>query len=161
VRKLVIRRIFQAPVEQVFRAFVSPEALKAWWSPRGYDAIDAHADVRVGGRYQLVMRSQTSASTVYVHGFYQEISPPTRLVFTHMFERRDGGAMFVEAGLADHQTLVTVEFHARGRATELVLIQEKLPTAAAGEALQIGWQGILDRLGEYLGQGGEIPRPDA
>ena len=151
-RKLTLRRTFQVPPEAVFQAFVSEEALKEWWSPKGYVAVEAHADVRVGGQYSLVMRAQTGSATVYVHGFFQEIAPPHKLVFTHMFERRGGGELFAQVGLADHQTLVTVEFKAHGGGTELVLVQEKIPTRGAEELVQVGWQGILDKLAWYLGR---------
>ncbi len=151
-RKLVLRRTFPAPPEEVFQAFVSAEALKEWWSPKGYVAVEAHADVRVGGRYSLVMRSKSGSETVYVRGFYQDISPPKKIVFTHVFEKRSGGAMFARARLADHQTLVTVEFKAHEGATELILVQEKIPTPAAEDLVQIGWQGILDKLAGYVGR---------
>lgn len=147
-RKLTLRRIFHASPEEVFQAFVSAEALKEWWSCEGYVTVEAHADVRVGGRYSLVMRSQTGSETVYVHGLYRDISPPTKIVFTHVFESRSSGA--IPLGLADHQTLVTVEFKALGGATELTLVQEDIPTLAAEDLVQIGWQRILDKLAWYL-----------
>jgi len=156
-RKLTLRRTFPVPPEAVFQAFVSAEALKEWWSPKGYVTVEAHADVRVGGRYSLVMRAQTGSTTVYVQGFFHEITPPHKLVFTHVFERRGDGELFAQVGLADHQTLVTVEFKARAGGTELVLVQEKIPTRGAEELVQVGWQGILDKLARYLGSvdGGE------
>lgn len=160
-RKLTLHRTFQAPPEAVFRAFVSAEALKEWWSPKGYVAAEAHADVRVGGRYSLVMRALTGSAAVYVHGFFQEIVPPHRLVFTHMFERREGGELFEPVGLAGHQTLVTVEFKAHGSGTELVLVQEAIPTPVAEEMLEIGWRGILDNLAAYLGRAGGAEARDA
>jgi glutathione S-transferase len=149
-RKLTRRRIFQALPEEVFQAFVSAEALREWWSPEGYVVVEAHADVRVGGQYRLVMRAQTGSETVYVRGSYEEITPPHKLVFTHMFENRDSGGLLARAGLAGHQTLVTVEFKAHGSTTELVLVQENIPTPDAEELVQVGWQGILDHLASYL-----------
>ena len=149
-RKLVLRRTFPAPPEEVFQAFVSAVALKEWWSPKGYVTVEAHADVRIGGRYSVVMRSQAGSETVYVHGFYRDIRPPNKIVFTHVFDRRGGESMFAQVGLAEHQTLVTVEFKALGGATELILVQEKIPTQAAEDLVQIGWQGILDKLERHL-----------
>jgi uncharacterized protein YndB with AHSA1/START domain len=151
-RKLALRRTFQAPPEKVFQAFVSAEALKEWWSPKGYVAVEVHVDARVGGQYRLAMRSQTGSETVYVRGVYREISPPNKLVFTHIFERRGSVAPFEQVGLADHQTLVTVEFKGHGDTTELILVQEKIPTRAAEELVEVGWRGIFDKLAGYLGR---------
>jgi uncharacterized protein YndB with AHSA1/START domain len=145
-RKLALRRTFAAPPEKVFQAFLSGEALKAWWSPEGYLAIEAYADARVGGEYRVVMRSQSGADTVYVRGVYREINPPHRLVFTHTFESRGGSAPFAHAGLVGHETLVTVELTAKGDKTELVLVQERIPSADAETMLRGGWEGILDKL---------------
>lgn len=149
-RTLTLRRIFQAPAAAVFQAFLSAEALGEWWSPAGYMTIEAHADSQVGGRYRLVMRSQSGSDTVYVHGIYQEISPPSKLVFTHTFARFEGAPQVAAAGLTGHQTLVTVVFRAHAEVTEVVLVQEPIPSAAAEQALQHGWQEILDKLGSYL-----------
>jgi uncharacterized protein YndB with AHSA1/START domain len=151
-RKLTRRRIFHASPEEVFQAFVSAEALKEWWSPEGYVVVEAHTDVRVGGQYRLVMRAQIGSETVYVRGAYEEITPPHKLVFTHMFEQQGRGGPLARVGLAGHQTLVTVEFKAHGSATELVLVQENIPTPGAEELVQVGWQGILDHLALYLGR---------
>ena len=150
-RKLTVRRTFQAPPEEVFRAFVSLEAIKEWWAPKGHVTLEVQVDVRVGGQFRLVTRSETGSRVVYEHGSFMEISPPNKLVFTHVFERRSTGVPFAEVGLADYQTLVTVEFHARAGATEVVLVQEAIPTAAAEDVVRVGWQGTLDKLAEYLG----------
>ena len=149
-RKITLRRTFQAPAAAVFQAFLSTEALREWWSPTGYVAVEVHADARVGGQYRLVMRSQTGSDTVYVHGGYREITPPTKLVFTHTLAQQGDSAQFAAVGLAGHQTLVTVVFHAHGDATEVVLVQEQIPTAAAEQTLQYGWQAILDKLAGHL-----------
>jgi uncharacterized protein YndB with AHSA1/START domain len=153
-RKLTLRRTFQAPAAEVFEAFLSAEALGEWWSPAGFKTIEAHTEAQVGGWYRLVMRSQTGSDTVYVHGTYQEISPPSRLVFTHTFARFEGAPQVAPAGLTGHQTLVTVVFRAHGEATEVVLVQEPIPSAAAEQALQHGWQEILDKLASYLARAG-------
>jgi uncharacterized protein YndB with AHSA1/START domain len=149
--QLTVRRTFQASAAKVFEAFVSAEALKEWWSPEGFTAVEAHVDARMGGKYRVVMRSHTGSDVVYVHGTYLEISPPTRLVFTHTFERRSSYAPLAEVGLGALRTRVTVIFQPRGDVTEVVLLQEKLSTADAEQMLRLGWEGILGKLAGYLG----------
>lgn len=148
--RLTLRQTFDAPPEAVFEAFVSAEALREWWSPEGYAAVEVQVDARVGGRYSVVMRSHAGSDTVYVRGVFREISRPHRLVFTHMFEYRGSSAPFASVGLAGHETLVTVEFIARGARTELVLMQEQIPSPGAEHMLQVGWQGILANLARYV-----------
>jgi uncharacterized protein YndB with AHSA1/START domain len=148
--KLTVRRIIPAASAEVFAAFLSAEALKEWWSPEGFVAVEAQVEARVGGRYRVVMRDHTGSEFVHVQGTYLEISPSTRLVFTHTFERRSSYAPLAEVGLEALHTRVTVEFHARGDATEVILVQEKIPTAPAEQMLRLGWSGILDKLAAYL-----------
>jgi uncharacterized protein YndB with AHSA1/START domain len=148
--RLTLRRTFHAPPELVFRAFISAEALKEWWSPEGYDAVEVQVDARVGGRYSVVMRSRAGPDIVHVSGIYQKIRQPRGLVFTHMFEHRGSSAPFTQVGLAGHETLVTVELIAHGETTELILVQEQIPTPDAEQMLQVGWQGIMANLARHL-----------
>jgi len=69
-----------------------------------------------------------------------------------VFEHRGSRAPFARVGLTGHETLVTVEFIARGEATDLILVQEQIPTLDAEQMLQVGWQGILAHLGQHLEQ---------
>ena len=154
VDKLILRRTFQAPIAEVYQAFLSAEALKEWWSPEGFVAVAAQVDARVGGQYSLVMHSQTGSDVVYVRGLYREITPPTKLVFTHVFEAGSTYPPFTAAGLIGHETLVTVELYPQGDVTELVLVQEQLPTPTADELVQLGWQGIFEKLAGYVGRAG-------
>src|SRR5262245_57729728 len=151
--RLILRRTFQASATELFQAFVSAAALKEWWSPEGFVAVAAQVDARVGGQYSLVMRSQTDSHVVYVRGLYREITPPTKLVFTHVFEAGSTYPPFAAAGLIGHETLVTVELYPERDGTELVLVQEQLPTPAADELVRIGWQGIFEKLAGYVGKG--------
>jgi uncharacterized protein YndB with AHSA1/START domain len=148
--RLTLRQTFGATPEVVFEAFLSAEALKEWWSPEGYAAVEVQVDARVGGQYSVMMRSHTGSDTVYVSGVYQEISRPHRLVFTHMFQHRGSSAPFARVGLAGHETLITVEIIGRGATTELILVQEQIPTPDAEQMLQLGWQGILVHLARHL-----------
>jgi uncharacterized protein YndB with AHSA1/START domain len=135
-------------VADVFAAFLSAYALKSWWAPAGYEVARAEVDARVGGRYRLEMRPLDGSPSVSIHGVFRELDPPRRLVFTHTFEQ-SSGEPFAAAGLTDHFTLVTVELRADRDGTEVVLVQEEIPSTAAGGVLRQGWESILDRLAAY------------
>jgi uncharacterized protein YndB with AHSA1/START domain len=148
-RRLTLRRTLNAPVAEVFAAFLSANALESWWAPAGYEVIRAEVDARVGGHYRLVMRPLDGSPSVSIHGVFREIDPPARLVFTHTFEEGSGD-LFAIAGLTDHHTLVTVELRADRDGTELVLVQEQIPSTAAEGVLRPGWESILTRLAAYV-----------
>ena len=58
-REITISRIFDAPREIVYRAFVDPDQLGQWFGPVGYSVPyeSVHVDARAGGFQRLVMVS--------------------------------------------------------------------------------------------------------
>jgi uncharacterized protein YndB with AHSA1/START domain len=132
---LRVERRFAAPPDRVFAAWTSAEELSAWCAPPPATP-DAEADVRVGGRWRIVM-SAPDGSQHRVGGTYREIDPPRRLVFTWQWEN-----------IPDFpETIVTVEFTARADGgTDLLLVHEGLPSDESGQQHREGWDGCLDKL---------------
>jgi uncharacterized protein YndB with AHSA1/START domain len=56
-QQILITRIFDAPREQVFKAWTDPDQVAAWYGPAHFDTPRdrIHIDLRVGGRYELTM----------------------------------------------------------------------------------------------------------
>jgi uncharacterized protein YndB with AHSA1/START domain len=54
---LVIKRIFDAPRELLWKAWSDPEQMKRWWGPKGFTTPVCKIDFRVGGVYLYCMRS--------------------------------------------------------------------------------------------------------
>ncbi len=145
---LQIKRRFTAPREEVFRAWTDPEALKRWFAPSDdFSTPVAEVDLRVGGRYRIQMRAPDGEPHT-VGGVYREISPPGKLVFTWAWEEETscGGAPMDVSG----DTLVTVEFHDRGGATEMVLTHERFADKPTRDKHNEGWTGCLDRLAKVV-----------
>jgi len=84
-------------------------------------------------------------STHVAVGQYREIRSPERLVYTWRWEVSDVAGDFED-------TIVTLEFHDRGRETELVLIHEKLPNAEERGKHEHGWNGCLAQLARYISE---------
>jgi uncharacterized protein YndB with AHSA1/START domain len=153
-RRLTLRRTMNASAADVFAAFLSADAITHWWAPAGHAVLHSAVDARVGGRYRLETQAPDGASRVSIHGVFREIDPPRRLVFTHTFEQDSTDEPLAAAGLIDYQTLVTVELRVHQDGTEVVLVQEKIPSVEAEGVLRHGWESILDRLGAYVTQTG-------
>ena len=79
-------RLFDAPRELVFEVMTKPEHVKHWWGclGDGYSVPVCEIDLRVGGRWRFVNRHPKGDAAF--HGEYREIAPPSRLVFTEIFE---------------------------------------------------------------------------
>ncbi len=139
-RILRLTRTFAAPRETVFQAWTDREILVKWWGPKGYTVPVAEIDVRPGGAWRTCMRSP-EGEEYCVGGVYREVIPPEKLVFTWAWES-DG-----EPG---HETVVTIEFHDKDGATELVLVQELFESVEARDKHNQGWSSSFDCLAEAL-----------
>lgn len=144
---LQIKRTFAAPREKVFRAWTDPKALMRWFAPSDdYSTPLVEVDLRVGGKYRIQMKAPDGQAHT-VHGIYREVTPPSKLVFTLSWEEAACGGPEMTP---EQETLVTVEFHDRGGATDIILTHEYFPTVKARDSHNEGWTGCLDRLAKVL-----------
>ena len=128
-----VRRTIDASAEELFDAWLDPEAIAQWMRPNGIDSTTAAVDARVGGSYTITMDRESGA--LLHKGVYQEIDRPRRLVFT-----------WSARGALEPPSLVTVEFKKRGRLTEVVVTHEQLPGEDQVLAVNNGWSQAIDRL---------------
>lgn len=133
-----LSRLLPALPEEVFAAWTDPESLRQWMCPGTTTVAAVEVEVRVGGRFCIVMRDEKGDLTHA--GEYREIRPPQRLVFT-----------WRSNATRNEETLVTVELYPRGDETELVLTHERLPDEPAVVKHTQGWRGIMEKLAMYLG----------
>jgi glutathione S-transferase len=132
---LEVRRTFAAPRQRVFDAWTRAEELRRWFAPGPLTTAVAEVDLRVGGRYRVTMRGPDGAEHT-VTGVYRAIEPPKRLVYSWRWEDKPSAG----------ESTVTVEFHERGRSTEVVLRHEGLPSAKEIAEHEHGWNGCLEKL---------------
>lgn len=85
-REICLTRLFDAPRQLVFEAMSKPEHVKRWWGclGEGYSVPVCEIDLRVGGKWRFVNRHPKGEAAF--HGEYKEITPPSRIVFTEIFE---------------------------------------------------------------------------
>jgi len=56
-KEITIVRIVSAPLERVWRAWTEPSELKRWWGPNDVSIPECEVDLRVGGRFYIVMEA--------------------------------------------------------------------------------------------------------
>jgi uncharacterized protein YndB with AHSA1/START domain len=152
---LHLTRTFDAPREDVYRAWTEPERLRQWLMPSTGSSPDAEIDLREGGSYRIEMR--IGDDVAYVGGDYLEVRPPERLVFTWTWEPVELAKASTPEGRAMGATLndtgetrVSVEFREQGDSTEVVLTHEALRTDAVREGHELGWMNTFDQLEKVL-----------
>lgn len=82
-REITIRRVFDAPREQVWKAWTEPEQLSRWWGARGWSAPlgEIRMDVRAGGEFRVLGVRDADGARMPTVGVYREVVAPERLVF--------------------------------------------------------------------------------
>ena len=138
---LQITRTFAASRQEVFDAWTHAEKLTRWLCrvSAQHSTKIVELDARAGGRYRLEVT--TPEGEVYVlSGFYREVRPPDRLVFTWQWET---DPKFGES-------LVTVELFGRGDLTEMVLTHERFPSKQSRDRHAVGWDGCFQQLDDAL-----------
>jgi uncharacterized protein YndB with AHSA1/START domain len=148
--KLQLTRVFDAPRELVFKAWTDANQFKQWFGAAvcgGGSLQSVKVDARVGGKYRLQVQKSDGEFYTTV-GTYREVKAPERLVFTWAFEKDGSGEEFGE--VEPPEMLVTLEFNARGKQTELILTHEKFASADSRDRHEQGWTRCLDALGKFV-----------
>ena len=138
VLRLRLERVIRAPRERVFQAWTRAEDLERWSAPEGITIDSGKLDLRVGGEWGVVMR-EADGTRHEAFGAYVEVTPPSKLVYTHAWRTAAGGS--------SPETTVTVEFLAEGAAaTRVVLTQTGFTAKPSLDGHVHGWSSTLDRL---------------
>jgi uncharacterized protein YndB with AHSA1/START domain len=76
---LRLSRVFHAPRETVFKAWSSAEHVTRWFCPETFTIPDVKVEMRVGGAFDVCMRSPAGAEH-WIRGKFAEVTPHARLV---------------------------------------------------------------------------------
>ena len=77
------------------------------------------------------------------------------LIISGEFELIDRPRLLVYSWHAgdDHGSRVSVRFNARGEATEVIVIHERIPNTSIRQSHEAGWNGCLDGLEQHFETG--------
>jgi uncharacterized protein YndB with AHSA1/START domain len=100
-QEIRMTRLFDAPRDLVFEVMTTPEHVRQWWGRlgEGYSVPVCEIDLRVGGGWRFVNRHPNGEAAFF--GEYREIVPPSRLVFTEIFEQFPDSISVVTTELAE------------------------------------------------------------
>jgi uncharacterized protein YndB with AHSA1/START domain len=73
-KKIKVAREFDAPVEQVWKAWTEPQLLDQWWAPRPWKAVTKSMDLRPGGMWLYYMLGP-EGDRQYCKVDYETITP--------------------------------------------------------------------------------------
>jgi uncharacterized protein YndB with AHSA1/START domain len=140
-----VSRTLHAPRELVFRAWSSPDHIKCWFAPTGFTVPEANVDMRIGGPFEVLMRSPRGEEH-WARGKFVELSRFDRLVIDFTVEDPKGHALF--------RAFTEANFSEALGGTKLDVTQNYTvldPDAAwMAEGAPQGWAQTLDNLSAEL-----------
>ena len=152
-KTITIERTFQAPVEDVWELWTTKEGIESWWGPDGFTTKVFKLELRPKGELHYAMTATAPEQIDFLkragmsltnetRGWYDEIVPNRRLVFTQV-------ADFVP-GVAAYDVEALVELHASAQGVRLVLTIDAMHDERWTQMARMGWEGQLTRLDAAL-----------
>lgn len=142
-----LHRVFRAPPERVYRAFIEPDAMVKWLPPHGFTATVERMDARVGGGYHMSFKNFGTGKSHAFGGKYLELKPGEKLRYTDQFDDPN----------MPGQMEVTITLRKVLCGTDVEIVQTGLPAAIPVEFCYCGWQESLVLLAHIV----EPEIPDA
>lgn len=135
-----LHRVFRAPPERVYRAFLDPDAMVKWLPPYGFTGKVHHFKAEVGGTYKMSFTNHTTGHSHSFGGEFLELVPNERIRHTDKFDDPNLPGLM--------QTTISMKKVSVG--TELTVVQEGIPSAIPTEACYLGWQESLTLLANLV-----------
>ena len=135
-----LHRVFSAPTERVYRAFLDADAIAKWLPPNGFTCKVHELDARVGGHYRMTFNNFSGGGGHSFGGTYQELVAGERIRYDDHFD---------DPNLAGEMT-TTISFRKVSAGTDMEIVQEGIPDAIPVEMCYLGWQESLVLLGKLV-----------
>ena len=135
-----LHRVFRAPPERLYKAFLDADALAKWIPPNGFTCKVHQLDARVGGGFRMSFTNFSTGGSHSFGGEYLELKPDERLRYTDKFDDPNLPGVIQ----------VTVVLKKVSCGTEVSIVQEGIPDAIPVEACYLGWQDSLVLLAKLV-----------
>jgi uncharacterized protein YndB with AHSA1/START domain len=149
---LVITRVFDIPVQWVWKGWTDPKLVPLWWGPAHYTSPRCEIDLRVGGKYLFCMKApQEQGGHIYYNtGVYTMIVPDERLEFTQSLSDAHGNPIDpAEVGMPPDfpkEVKFVIEFKALAEnRTELTITEHEWMPGKMSEYAVLGMHQSLDK----------------
>jgi uncharacterized protein YndB with AHSA1/START domain len=131
----VVRRLIQASVGVVFKAWTDPTVAARWAWGSDYETISIDLDCQTGGKWRQHIRNKQTGENWFFDGTFQEVRPNERIIHTFHFRS--------DRGPDEETSLTAIDFNPRGDATEVVITHTQLPNREKSSATFEGWVDVL------------------
>lgn len=129
--KIVVSTVVNAPLDEVWRAYTTPDDIKAWnTASPDWHTTASSVDLRAGGKFSSRMEAKDGSFGFDFAGEYTQVVPLQRIEYT--FGDRIG----------------LVEFNSGASGVAVTVTFDSEPTHSE-EQQRAGWQAILDNFARH------------
>ena len=139
-----IVRMFDAPVDVVYRAWTDPAQMAQWWGPHGFDNPTCELDPRPGGRFYIVMRGPDGSLYPCVSTF-RDVVPNVRLIYQMRVDPNHD-----RKGNMPPECVHEITFEAVGARTKLTVIARLQTFEGRDKLMDMGFTGGMGQSLEKL-----------
>lgn len=152
-RRVVLERIYQARLQDVWDLWTTKEGIESWWGPGGFAVTVRKLDLRPGGEFLYAMTATDPPQIDFIKQAgmpltqelritYTEIDPPHRLAYVHL-------ADFIP-GVEPYDVATVVELQPVAEGVRLILSFDAMHSDEWTERAAMGWNMELGKLGAVI-----------
>ena len=150
---VVVTRVFNAPVEEVWKAWSESDYVMQWWGPTGFTCPLAEMDFREGGTSLVCMRApkEFGGQDMFNTWTYTKIVPHERIEYIIGFSDKDGNKLNpAELGIPpgvpeDGHHVVTFKETGKNK-TEMTVTEHGYTSEQARDISKLGLEQCLDKM---------------
>lgn len=151
LKEVSFEKIYDAPLDKVWQAWTDPSMLKQWWGPSNVIIPECEVDLKVGGRFYIVMEAGEAMGPYKgtrwpMEGKFTVVEPKSSLAWSAKAwtEGQEEGTMI------DQTTQVSME-DAGGKTKVKVVAAITNAGPMAQMAVQGMQQGFIEQLEKLVG----------
>jgi len=141
---LSVSRIYDAPIERVFDAWVEVNKTKQWWGCAQCVSVNSEIEPKIGGAYNhhMVIKNDYGRHELAQLAVFVEYDPPYRLAYRSIDD--------------DDPIIVAVDFNVAQTGTKIHITHTNIPDMIVGEGqglgdvIRDGWTAAFGKLDNFL-----------
>jgi len=152
-KTFTVERMLKASPEKVWSMWTTREGLERWWGPEGFSVQVLRIDVRVGGHFELIMKTEVPEivamlkeggmdASQRLRGDYTVVEPSRRLAYANLVD-------FVP-GVTPYKATTSVELTAVSGGTRIAVTNDVMHDAMWTERARMGWEQEIGKLERAL-----------
>ena len=152
-RRITLERIYKAAIEDVWDMWTTKAGIESWWGPDGFSVAVRKLDLRAGGELHYAMTATAPPQIEFMKKAgmpltteckmtYSEVSPPTRLAYSHV-------ADFIP-GVEPYTVAHVVELSSTTGGVRVVLTFDAMHDEGWTKRATAGWEMELGKLAKAL-----------